>query len=329
MQEDFRWFAKYPYDPRASNILSNISLNIEEFQKDDLRFLLEDSLNRIIELIKGKGKLIWDNDYQEMIKFYLSLLIVRDTANEMIYRIFSDAESKRAFKLLVNEEGDKIIDLGKALGLDMFKQGNKFFIRYTDFIENTKGLSPVHWKLFNFRVEKGYVQLSKRQVSRIISNLIKRKIFNMIASIEATPDFIREYSNKLLDNVEFRDRSRIEEVKEKNISYYPPCIKKIISEIPIGLSHPARFTLVTFLHKMGYSIDEIIDIFRTVPDFNFERTRYQVEHILGLRGSRIEYSVPSCRKIRSYGMCVPDELCKNIRHPLSYVKRKRKRFESK
>ena len=327
MQEDFRWFAKYPYDPRATDILKTISLNIEEFEKEDLRFLVEEAANRVVNLLKGERMLLWDNDYQELIKFYLSLLILRGTGNEYIYRAYSDAESKRAYRLLINEEDEKVLELSRSFNVDVFRIKNSFYIKYVDFINYTRGLSPIHWKLFNFKMERGYVKLSKRQISRILSNIIKRRVYQMIKSVEVTPDFILKYSDKVGDSVDIKEYR--EDVSDRNIDNYPPCIRKMIHDIPVGLSHPARFTLVTFLHKMGYSVGEIVDMFRTVPDFNLEKTTYQVEHILGLRGSRIEYEVPSCRKIRSYGMCFPDELCKYIRHPLSYVRRKRRRNETK
>lgn len=323
MHGDFRWFAKYPYDPRASDILKSISLNIEEFEKEDLNFLVKDAVRRVVDLLKGEKHLLWDNDYQEMIKFYLALLILRGTENEYIYRAYSDAESKRAFRLLVNEDDEKIIELAKSFNIDISKVRESFLMKYVDFINYTRGLSPIHWKLFNFKLQQGYVNLSKKQICRILANVIKRRVYEMIRMVEVTPSFLLQYSNEVvkLSNIKVYK----EEVYDKDINNYPPCIRKMLESISLGLSHPARFTLVTFLHKMGYSVEEIVNLFRGVPDFNIERTRYQVEHILGLRGSRIEYEVPSCRKIRSYGMCIPDQLCRGIRHPLSYVRRKRRK----
>jgi len=324
MQDDFRWYAKYPYDPRAGDILREISLNIDDFMTDDLRFLIDEAAKRIIDLINGKGSLLWENDYQEMIKFYLAVLIVRGSDNEYLYRAYADAEAKRAQSLLRNEDDEKIIELSKSLGIDVRKRGAAFLMKYRDFIEFTKGLSPVHWKLFNFRLESGYVKLNKRQVIRVLANVVKKRVYNIIRSIEVTPDFLSEYTIRVINQVNIRIDKEKETLLDKDISNYPPCIRKMIDDIPIGLSHPARFTLVTFLHKMGYSIEEIVDLFRRVPDFNLEKTRYQVEHILGLRGSRIEYEVPSCRKIKSYGMCIPDQICRGIRHPTTYVRKKRR-----
>lgn len=110
-----------------------------------------------------------------------------------------------------------------------------------------------------------------------------------------------------------------------DIENYPPCIRRMIEDIPNNINHFARFTLVTFLHKVGVSKDEIINLFKNMPGFNLEMVKYQVEQILDPHKSGVEYGVPSCEKIRSYGMCFPDESCKGIEHPLNYRKLKEDR----
>jgi len=78
----------------------------------------------------------------------------------------------------------------------------------------------------------------------------------------------------------------------------------------INLPHSARFTLTSFLLKIGLSVEDIIKIYRSSPDFDESKTRYQVEHI----ASR-EYTPPSCSTIRTYGNCTGS--CPNPGHPLT------------
>ena len=167
--------------------------------------------------------------------------------------------------------------------------------------------------------------LDKKSIARIISQKAKHKIYEIIKGIAEVPEFILEYSAKLLDSgvLKIQPDEIRDEIKKRveNIESYPPCIRYLLSNIEAGLPHSGRFTLVTFLHKIGYSIDDIVNLFRKTPDFNEKMTRYQVEHIVGLRGGRTEYMVPSCKKIKSYGFCFPDELCKGITHPMQYLKR--------
>src|SRR5512136_153189 len=88
-----------------------------------------------------------------------------------------------------------------------------------------------------------------------------------------------------------------------------------------NLAHSARFALVSFLLQINMSSDQVIALFNTSPDFDLERTRYQVEHIAGSSGTK--YKPPSCATMATYGNCPgEDELCRQIRHPLSYYERR-------
>ena len=102
----------------------------------------------------------------------------------------------------------------------------------------------------------------------------------------------------------------------------PPCMRNILSAVQAGenVPHMGRFALVSFLHSLKLSNKEILQIFSTAPDFEEEKTRYQVEHITGSISST-SYKPPGCDKMRTYGICPVeeiDELCKKKKHPLSY-----------
>jgi len=120
---------------------------------------------------------------------------------------------------------------------------------------------------------------------------------------------------------------------------FPPCITAILSNLRDGVNvpHSARFAVTAFLLNIGLTDAEIIEIYKNSPDFDEERTRYQVEHIAGDKG-RVRYTAPSCDTMRTYGSCVKplqglrgrgaephsDETCEKITHPLSYYKLKLK-----
>ena len=102
----------------------------------------------------------------------------------------------------------------------------------------------------------------------------------------------------------------------------PPCIMQILAKIRSGedVSHIENFTIASYMVNTGYGIDEVIDVFKDRSDFNEKVARYQVEHIAGLRGSRVKYKPPSCSRMKTYGLCIEDgRRCpRNIRNPLSY-----------
>ncbi len=329
ISEEIRWAAKYPFDKRSRELLEVIAWDINEYAEEDLRFLLDRAYERAANALDHKYSLIWDNDYQEVVAFYLALLIIRGVDYDYVYMVFSDTEARRAYDLMKDEEDENVIAIASNLGFHVENDKNGFFrLKYIEFIKISRELSAVHWKLYNFKVEAGRVYLNKRNLARLCSQKIKDIIYEMIKNIPSVPESIGSYSNRIREEKETMFR-KIEKYDFTDVSEagFPPCIKWLMSRIGSGLSHPGRFTLVTFLHRIGYSTDEIINVFRRVPDFSERMTRYQVEHILGMKGSRIEYSVPSCKKIKSYGFCFPDENCKYIRHPIQYlirIKRRRK-----
>jgi DNA primase large subunit len=106
----------------------------------------------------------------------------------------------------------------------------------------------------------------------------------------------------------------------------PPCMKRILASIQAGenVPHMGRFALVSFLNSLKLSTNDILKMFSTAPDYQEERTRYQVEHITG-KISSTSYTPPGCEKMRTYGICPTeeiDDICKKKRHPLSYYKAK-------
>ncbi|MPN40412.1 hypothetical protein SDC9_187949 [bioreactor metagenome] len=82
-----------------------------------------------------------------------------------------------------------------------------------------------------------------------------------------------------------------------------------------------RFAMTSFLLNVGMSVDEILNLFNISPDFDAEKTLYQIEHIAGATGN--VYKPPACDTMRTYGNCVgKDRLCEKISHPLGYYERK-------
>ncbi len=96
------------------------------------------------------------------------------------------------------------------------------------------------------------------------------------------------------------------------------------------LSHIGRFTLTSFLTNIGMTTEEVVNLYRSLSDFKERLTRYQVEHIAGARGSRTKYIPPRCDTLRTHGVCTGmNEICRKIRHPLAYYRRKLRTIKAK
>lgn len=104
----------------------------------------------------------------------------------------------------------------------------------------------------------------------------------------------------------------------------PPCIKNLIDTVvKVGdLDHYQRVVLVLYLKWVGFSVDNVVGFFRRyAKDFNERIARYQVEYLFGLRGSRRDYLMYSCDKMKQLGMCLG---CGWDRNPVTYTYTKAK-----
>jgi DNA primase large subunit len=107
-------------------------------------------------------------------------------------------------------------------------------------------------------------------------------------------------------------------------SRYPPCMAALIMALAGGanLTHMGRFALTAFLHTIGLDITQIVEVYQRSPDFDIQKTLYQVEHISGRSGT--EYTPPSCATMETNGLCVRrDALCERIGGPLGYYRKKK------
>ena len=113
----------------------------------------------------------------------------------------------------------------------------------------------------------------------------------------------------------------LEQFGEIQEEAFPPCISALIQAISTGanLTHMGRFAMTSFLHTIGMSITGITEIFARAPDFDLEKTMYQVEHISG--GGGTGYTPPSCPTMRTLGLCVNrNKDCERVNHPLNYYR---------
>ncbi|MEM1703777.1 MAG: hypothetical protein QXQ31_06960, partial [Zestosphaera sp.] len=106
---------------------------------------------------------------------------------------------------------------------------------------------------------------------------------------------------------------------EKLKGVLAPCMKKLLEDCRngINLSHNARVALAAYMLNVGYSVDEVVEVFRTQPDYNERVTRYQVNYIASYDGEGKPLIPYSCAKMKEMGLCVRDCGTKN---PLNHNK---------
>ncbi len=153
---------------------------------------------------------------------------------------------------------------------------------------------------------------------KMATNLISKKIIDGYVYLDNIDDFrARILIDKLRTEID-KNREYYREIfkdwlpKVSIRSGYPPCIENIIRRISSkeNIGHYERLVLGMYMINIGKSIEEIIELYRPLPNFNEKKTRYHLEHIKDKN-----YKMYSCEKIRQLGLCVAD--CK-ISNPLRW-----------
>jgi DNA primase large subunit len=196
-----------------------------------------------------------------------------------------------------------------------------------DYVELVAPLHDDRYRLINRHVIRGFVAINKDEryellrerirvlLRRDLPHRVPKEICERLAPRAA--EIKKVYQEQML-----RQFGTVEE------NAFPPCMQALITALAAGtnLTHAGRFSLTAFLHNIGMNTAGIAELYARSPDFDIEKTMYQVEHITGRGGSSTEYTTPACAAMLTTGLCVHrDPLCEKVSHPLSYYKVKKSR----
>ena len=297
-----------------------------------------------------------------IIKILLYLLDDKSISNRI-----ANLYSKVTYSELVKEDDAYLYDICKDLNLDLLyyqvpvKYGiiitkdqqedlySNFRIHYTDYLRLAVNLIDDFRKLINNPLSEGYVFIQKRNLSRLLQEFVREKFFLKDGDDKSSIEALKKKLLKIKEFNELHERILANwELKKEDFEYsiefksvegseistnFPPCIKEILSKIQEGqnLIHNERLFIVWFLIAVNYQVDTIINLFSSMPDFNREKTAYQVKY-----AKKKMYTPYKCSTLKSFNLCMAkkfkDKLClegflsrklneqKFITHPLFYVK---------
>ena len=281
----------------------------------------------------------------ELLSYPFARILVSCINNAHLVRRFALAEAKSAYATLKDRSGllggsdtDLLYEMAREFDFhlefsQMPHEHAPVRIPFVEYLRYTTNLRDKRWKLVNRALEKGQVNLRTSEFLRMLQEAIHARIRKDLP-LDVPPtvcESVRRYTKELEGELEaWRKRVGEDEfetgMRVKDPASFPPCIKAILSNLREGVNvpHTARFAVTSFLLNVGLTVDEIIELYKSSPDFDEERTRYQVVHISGEMGST-RYTAPSCSTMRTYGNCIDtDDVCEKIGHPLSYYKMKLK-----
>ncbi len=318
----------YPFTQEASDRVRSLGYSLESLlDKTSFKLVRSRAAERVQGAIAGsipESQANTDAEHlTELLSYPLARVMVSCLDDSILLRRYALAEAKLAFKRMQNEKQELTL-LANDLGVHLQGFG-PWKIYFAEYIQTAHRMHSPKWKLVNRDLQEGYLTVTEEELKRLLEEAVRDRVQKGLPLKvgEAVCSKLEEYLRPLkaeLEIVKARNKVDLGRVEE---GAFPPCIKMMLSEVAKGanLAHSARFALVSFLLQINMTVEDVIQLFNTSPDFDMERTRYQVEHISGATGT--QYKPPSCATMATYGNCPgEDELCRRIRHPLSYYERR-------
>ena len=288
--------------------------------------------------------------------------------DKIITNRIANLYSKISYNELINDNNDSNLyeicqDLNlnvnyhnppEKYGVQIFKNQKEnletnFSIHFIDYLSLASKLRDDYRKLVHNALSKSFVYITNQRLIRLIQEHVRYKLL-----LKETDDkkSLKAFIDQVLQNPNFKDlydkilaswTAKKEEFdysfefslenKENLINFYPPCVKDILKKAQEGqnLVHHERLFIVWFLIALELSVESVVNIFSTLPDFDREKTRYQVEF-----AQKKKYTPYQCSTLKTYNLCMAvkykDELCvegygakeiserKKLKHPLGYVR---------
>ena len=326
---DEKDFIKYPFLKESQNFVGSYAGSPERFLTSSLgKAALGNATARIMSAIRSRSETApvnprsTDSDGVRIAVagYAVARIIVSCMKDRMIIDRLTRYESQRAYEFLADEDLDKKTYIAQSLGLDFDTRR----IPLIPYIELVSGMREERWRLVNRDVSGGFVEVRQHEIDDLLRERIRVTIHRNLPI--PVPAGVCELVSAQVSAIDAAEQAHLlEQFGAVEESSFPPCMNALITALSAGtnISHPGRLALTSFLHNIGMNSAGIIDLFCRAPDFDINRTMYQVEHISGRGGT--EYTAPSCAAMRTTGVCVgKDQLCERIGHPLSYYKVKKK-----
>ena len=332
--------AKYPFVNESKVYVKGNAPSVEELLDDPLyeraRLIGVERLdNAFKNRDVGNRSLATETDcVMELLSYPIARMIAVCIDDNYFKRRYALGEAIHAYRNLVNESASFLLQISKEFDLNVkfSEDTGKFSIHFIDYIH----YAPTRykeWKMINRQMKDGYIIISHKDLARLIQEALRTRINNELDSRKCSQAISKIFSSDIqrIQNTVMMHRKKIEAAPMGKLSVdkLPPCMKDILGAIQTGenVPHMGRFALVAFLNSLKLGKQDILKLFSSAPDYEEEKTTYQVEHITGLTSST-SYTPPGCDKMRTYGICPVDkidELCRKKKHPMSYYKAKWKK----
>lgn len=324
--------ASYPFISEASTHVDNLGISLDSLLNSRAyRAARARGVERVKQALEGEIKKTSLSGeahiLSELLSYPFARMLVACVDDQLFTRRYALAEAKAVYSLLRNENPSFLLEFGEDFGISAEFRDSYFSMHFTDYIRFSNSLKDPAWKLTNRQLRTGKVRISKEEFARLFEEAVRERIEKSFP-IPEIPDEVSTFCAPYV--AEIKDQFEVQKKKFGATDFgtvepelFPPCISHALANVQggVNLAHSMRFAMTSFLLSVGMSVDEILNLFNISPDFDAEKTLYQIEHIAGATGNT--YKPPACDTMRTYGNCIgKDRLCEKINHPLAYYEKK-------
>lgn len=324
--------AIYPFLPQTITYVKSLDIDIGELSTSPL---FDDIIPHSVKIIKDAIHGVLKRDYVEdptesdirLLSYPVTRILLSCFDDQRLMHRYAVGESKAARENLKRENESLLILITESMNLHPKPEKTGFTLHFTEYVKIAHRMKERKWKLTNRDFRAGYVSIERDELIRLLEERIRERVMeNMPVSVsEEVCRYLEPYIEEIRETLSKEGKwgEKIE-FGEVELECFPPCITHAIKSVQTGVNipHSTRFALTSFLLAIRMNTDKIIEIFGSSPDFNAEKTRYQIEHIAGHDGNR--YTPPSCATMETFGNCRgKNRLCDKISHPLNYYRRKK------
>ena len=329
----------FPFLKKAQDHIKSRFSTLDSLLKD---LKGEDLINRAILRIQDSmtPKKLFNPEISgsvddEIATYALARIIVSCVNDKQLLDRLTRYEAERGYYFLVNEEdwnqNYRMEDTGysrlcTALSDEMGVRITQNRMPLIDYVELVSPLHEDRFRLVNRRVDSGFVEIKKEERYELLRERIRVAMRRDLPH-KVPSSLCDQLSPKVAAIKKAYQEQMLQQFGSIEENAFPPCMQALVQALTSGtnLTHAGRFALTTFFHTIGMSVSGIARMYARSPDFDPEKTMYQVEHITGRGGSGTEYIAPACAAMKTTGLCVHrDKLCESVNHPLNYYRQKKK-----
>lgn len=322
---DQKVLPKYPFLKESQELARRHVESLEEFLSGSAGTLaLERAKERVLAALTHKREFEDETARNirpefEIAGYALARVLVSCIGDRSLIDRLARYEAERASFFLETEDPEIRRFVAMSIGIDTGTAA----LPVISYVELVTHMRDRRWRLVNRDVLQGAVHLEPGDIDDLIRERIRVILVDQMPL--RVPSGICDRLAPITKEIAALQQQQVlEQFGEIKEDAFPPCINALIKAVSAGtnLTHMGRFAITSFLHTIGMNTTAIAEVFARAPDFDVEKTMYQVEHISGRGGT--EYTPPSCATMRTFGLCVNrDSNCERVNHPLSYYRLKK------